>query len=570
LSQLLARWKAAQSEARAEAKRAMRRVDETLIRKVIEHNRQQTCQLLVQALAAVENGVKDAVSLTEANTLLDHTSLPHFLTTVSQIPEVEEAVIEKALELPVVYLQEQWHLQNSSAIALHVASIRQALTNLTSTRVLCSSTLQYIMAKVYFVLASAAVTQGQRSWDEFFEPRSSHSLDMFIDDRHLSDLKAHFYHCLLAHQTSHYELELRVPVFNHWLHVLLQTSSDYMACSLLTAGLFRHEKACLGMPSLAALFQPPDSETNDFLLGDRLPEVRHAAVKHVIKNLHSQENNAEADWLVGGLDEADAVRLLSTVFSTLKETWISLSEQPEEQDMYTVLIHLALNEYDIYPRTDFTVDSWFFNSSTFPQRQKYTFAKLFVTHFDTDEHFRKETRQQFNHEITHAVKYGRLTSLGEQLKETLLPTVVDEATCAISQKNMLLRHADFVNEIVPSVVDVHSTYHVDVSIMMLKVLIYVLENLECRTDTLARLTTQPLIEAMARVISVLSQTLSMATSDYNQLTFNLTRLTYRWTATILDDPQESFMSDVAAICDLAAETGGEEAMLLLDTVMRGL
>jgi len=570
LSQLLMRWKAAETEARAEAGQAMRRIDERLIRKVIEHNRQQTCELLVRTLAALQGALKNATGLTEANALLDHIRYQEFLSTASQVPEMDDVVIEKALSLPIVYLEQQWHLQHLAAIARLLISIRQAMTNITSTRVLCSSDLRYTMIKVYFTLARAAVTQGQRSWDEFFDPRSSHSLDMFIAESYLPSMKTFFYHCLLSQEASHYELELRVVVLSHWLSVLLRARSDPMACCLLTVSLFRHEQDSLAMTSLAELFRPPKSATDNFSLQDRLPEVRHAVVMHVIQYLHGQEDNAEADWLVGGIDETDAIRMLRTIFTTMKETWMSLSEQPEEQDMYTVLVHSALNQYDLYPRTDFTIDPWFFNSATFPQRQKHTLTKLFTAQFETNKEFIKEVKQQLSYEITHATKYGRLMNLGDELKKVLLPTETDMVAGTIEQAGVLLRHAEFVDEVIPEILGTDGSHQADIKTMLLKVLVYLLENLECRIDALATSTMRPLIKAMLHVTSVVARIQAIAASEYEQLTFTFTRLTYGWIVTTLCDPPESFMSDVEAICDAAARAGGEEALMLLDAVMRGV
>lgn len=569
LSQLLMRWKAAETEARDEAGRAMRRIDERLVRKVIEHNRQQTCELLDQAFVALQGALKGATGLLEVSALLDHTQYQEFLSTVSQVPEMDDVVIEKALSLPVVFLEQQWHLQHPVAIARLLTSVRQAITNITSTRA-CSSNIQYRMIKVYFTLARAAVTQAQRSWDEFFEPRSSHSLDMSVAENHLQSMKMFFYHCLLNHEASHYELELRVPVLSHWLSALLQTRSDLMACCLLTASLFKHEKDSLAMTSVAVLFRPPGSAIDDSSLQDRLPEVRHAVIMHVIQYLSGQENNAEADWLVGGIDETDAVQLLRTIFATMKETWVSLSEQPEEQDMYTVLVHSALDEYEKYPRTDFAIDPWFFNSATFPQRQRHTFAKLFTAQFETNNEFLKEVKQQFNHELMHATRYERLTGLGDQLKEVLLPTETGMVAGTIEQADVLLRHADFVKEVMPEIIERDASHQTDAKMMLLEVLVYILENLECRVDALATSTMEPLIKAMLHVTSTVARTHAVVTSKYEQLTFTFTRLTYGWTVTTLSDPPEGFMSDIETICDIAVRAGGEEALMLLNAVMHGV
>lgn len=567
LSQLVTRWKAAEIDARTDAIRSMRRIDEQLIRKVIEFNRNQACELLAQALAALRLGITDATGLIEANALLDPVRYQEFLSIVTQIPEMNDLVIERVLSLPTAYIEQHWQLQHSLVIAPLLSSVRQALTTLTSTRRLCSSDLQHSMARVYFTIAKAAVTQRQRSWDDFFEPRSSYSLAMFVAESHLDSMKTFFFHCLLSHEPSHYELELRVPVLSHWLRALLQCQSDNVACCLLTASLFKHEKDSLAMSSLAALFQSPDSAVSIIFLQDRLPEIRHAVVMHTIQYLHGQENNTEADWLVGGLEEVDAVRLLRIIFSTMKEVWVSLAEQPEEQDIYTVLVHAALNQYERYPRTDFIIDQWFFNPTMFPQRRQQTLAKLFTLQFDTEEEFLKKAVEQFEHEVIHAVRYERLKSIEDELKNVLLPTDADMVTGTVELADVLLRHASFVEQVFLPIIDRADPSQADVQTMLLKVLVHVLENLECRIDALAQATIQPVIKAIIAVISSISRNHVTAADQNCQLAYTLTRLTFEWAATTMSDLPRCFISDIGSICDSAAETRGEEALLLLEAVM---
>ena len=569
LSQLVHRWKAAESDARTEAVRSMRRIDEQLVRKVIEHNRSQACILLAEALAALNLSIDDATAPIEANALLGHVRYQELLSTISQLSEMDDGVVERVLNLAVTYIRKQWHLQHPAVVATFLTSIRQALTNLTSTRSKCSPDLQYTMAKVYFALAGAAVTLRQRSWDEFYEPRSSHSLDMFIAENQLNSIKTCFYHLLVDQEPSQYELELRAPVLSHWLRVLLAQSDD-LGCSLLTASLFRSEQESLAMSSLAAMFQSPETFATSSALQDRLPELRHATVMHIIQCLHGQENNAEADWLVGGLEEIDAVRLLRVIFSAMKETWISLGEHPEEQDIYTVLVHSALDQYELYPRADFAIDVWFLSSATFPQRRKQTFAKLFTTSFDTEEDFLKEVVEQFNHEFMHARKYGRLTSFEDELKDILLPTDVDVTAHASDHANTLLRHARFVNEVFPTIIREGHSHQSDVMTMLLQVLVHVLDNLECRIDNLDPATTRPLIGAILPVLSFVSDSHDTAPGPNQRLIYTLTRLTYEWATEILMELPEGFIADVKAICDLATKAECAEALMLLEAVMYGV
>lgn len=567
LSQLIARWKAAETDARVEAVQSMRRVDEQLVRKVIEFNRKQASELLTRALVALSLGIKNATGLIEANALLDHRRYQETLSTIAQLPEMDDVVLKEALAVATAYVRQQWHLQHPALIPSLLNNVRQALTHLTVSRVKCSSDLYHITSEVYFTVATAAVGQRQRSWDEFTEPRSSHSLDMFVAASHLNSMKTFFYHYLLEHEPSQYELELRVPVLSHWLRILLQVTCDSVGRSLLTASLFRHEKESLAMSSLAALFQSPESVVDGSTLRDCLPEIRYAAVMHIIKTVHGQENNAEADWLVGGLEEVDAPRLLKIMFTTMKETWMSLSEQPEEQDVYTVLIHSALDQYQTYPRADFTIDLWFFNSSTFPQRRTQTLAKLLTSRFDTDEEFLSEADEQFGHELKHARKYGRLTSLQDELKDLLLPTEVGVMRSPDEYTDVLLRHAKFVKGILHKMMDSSDPGYTDVRTMSLRVLVYVLHNLECRIDTLALTTTQPLIEAMLPIVSVVRYSHVSASAYDQQLVYAFMRLTLTWAVTTLSELPDGFVGDVKAICESAAETGGEEASMLLEAVM---
>lgn len=567
LSQLVARWTAAETDARADAERSNQHIAGQLIRKVIELNRCQACELLCQAHQVLNTSIENAVSTTEASILLDLTSYMKHLDAISYLAEMAEEVPTTALRIARSFASQIWIAQQPASIAmLLLGGIRHSTASLTTSRTHLTPDLQKAMMQTYFALAQITIKERQKYWDNFFEPTSSFSLNMFVGQSHLETTKTIFYHLLIEHDTDQYLLDFRATILNHWLRCLLQ-NRDSNCVDLLTLSLFKHENESLAMPTIASSFSSPDGHFTETMIKQSLPEVRHSAVIHIIPYLYSQEHNPEAEWLVGGLDDADAVRLLRTMFSTMKETWMSLNEQPEEQDMYTILVHSALDQYEIYPRSDFKIEPWFLNSATFPQRRKNTLAKLLSGHRQDRAAILHEAKDVFQQEIAHAQRYGRFDALEQELKDIFLPQCQEGTFSNENPSDLLAMHASFVHNTFPAYIAMTDRSLSQARSMVLNVLVYVLDNLECRLSSFAWQPVRPLIQAMEPILSAARISLVSMHEQDREMVFKLTSLVFVWAATAMDVMADGVVIDIEAVCDIAAEDYSNEAQMLLQTVI---
>lgn len=563
LTQLVSRWKAAESDARAEAERSVRRVEEQIIRKVIEHNRAQASDLMITALNGLVHGIEYATGLGEADSLLNLQRYTEIVANLVKLPDVDRGVLRAMLKVASSYTK-QWLPQSSSSILPLLSCLRQVVTAFTSYQSTPLPELLFFTIQGFFFTAYIAVSHRQKSWDDFFVPTSSFSLNMFVSGNYQDTSKALFYHFLLENDQNAYLLDFRGAVLSQWLRVLLQSRFDE-ASALLTCSILNREKDSLSIPSLAASFHPPGSTFTVSAVRDILPEIRHAATMHVIADLSGQENNAEAEWLPGGLDEVDAIRLLKTIFTTLKETWTSLSEKPEEQDIYTVLVHAALDQYEVHSRSDFTIEPWFSNSAVFPQRRKHSLAQLFAKRNLSDVEFIYDATEVMQQEVAHARRFGRMDVLAEELQELLLPRTIDTAITSQSHNytTALFRHILFVRDVLPHFIKPTPSTPNDTTNILLTILIHIASTIECRTSPHNVAITKDFTNALTTILSVLSDQLSLLNTDDRAKVYTLTLLTFELSATAGDALSDGFIGDVGRICDFAVRDEAREGVELL-------
>lgn len=566
LTQLLSRWKSAEADARADAQRSSITVDNQIVRQVIEHNRSQSCHLLTTALNGLKVSIETAIGVIEAESLLNATRYLEFLSTITRIPNIDRRVIISTLQVATSYVEQQWLSKDQSRILPMLTGLRQAITTLTSTHTTLTTEVQQSLIHAFFLTVQNAVSQRQKSWDDLFEPTSSLSVDMFVAGRYLDNMKALLYHMFVERNRDAYVLDFRGPVLNHWLRVLLQVD-ETESCALLTASIFECEKDSLSMSSLSERFCSPGSRVLVSHIRDAILDIRHAAVMHLFAELSGQENNAEADWLPGGLDESDALRLLKTAFTTMKETWMSLSERPEEQDAYTLFIHAALDQYEVHSRSDFTVEPWFFNSATFPQRRKQSLAQLFTRHDISDLEFLQNAKEALQQEINQTRKVGRMEGLSEELKAILLPDITSASKRPGDFTSILARHALFIKQVLPQFIATLDSSNEDIRGTLFDVLVHVASNIECRVDSYNYATLHPLVESLATIITTLATSLSSLSIRDRTAVYTLTAVTFELSISTETELSHSFMQDIGQIYDFAIQDGSREAFMLLERVV---
>ena len=565
LLQVFDRWISAETGARSDAFLSMRRIDEQLVRKVIEHNRKQASKLLMQVVEILGYAIDRAVSTAEITLFFNVERYLNYLGTLSNVADFEAEVLAAVFEIVDLPAVRRWLHSQPSVVAQILPRFRQNVTKLTSSAQTFPTHLCRAAIKAYFIAASIAVSQLQRSWDEFFEPRSSHCLDMFIPHSHIDVMKTFFCHYLLEHDPNTYLMELRPAVLTHWVHVLLQAREDDLSCSLLTASIFRYEKESLSMPELSTRFMGCDGNIQDESVRRSLPEIRSTTVTHMLAALHAQEFNSEAEWLAGGLDDADAVRLLRTMFSTMKSTWIGLKEHPEEQDTYTVLVYAALELYEAHPRNDFQVEPWFLSSATFPQPKKQILSKLLTSDVEPGDNFEQATKEAFWADVDHAKRHKTIKHLENELKDIFLQTDHEFSTLS---SYVAAKQAMFVHKILhPTLAEAHSGT-AEVRIMVVNVLLHTMDNFECRSDASNPSMCQVLVEATATTMQVLCGTLMTYENEDRQKIYRLASLTFDWAVATLAELPQSFLDDIEMISECAATEDTEEAYVLLRTVMQ--
>lgn len=563
LTQLLSRWKSAESDARAEAERSTQRIEERVIRKVIEHNRTQASNLMTAALGGMVQGVEDAISSTEATSLLNVDRYSEFVAAVTKLLNIDNEVFTALFKVASSY-SEQWLLQIPSNTTSLLSCLRQAITALTSHMSTLSSKARSTMVWALFSTARVAISHRQKSWDDFFAPTSSFNLNIFVADKHLDASKALFYQFLLETEPGVYMIDFRGPVLSHWLRVLLQAPYDD-SCIGLTRSVFNQEKDSLAIPTLAALFHAPGKTIPVTTIRDNIAEIRHGTIQHVIAQLSGQENNAEAEWLPGGLDESDAALLLRTIFLTMKETWISLSEQPEEQDKFTLLVHAALDQYEVHSRSDFVVDPWFFNPAMVPQRRKRSFAKLFAHHDLSDLDFIQEAMETMQQETMHADRSGQFEELLDDLKTVLIPRMVESNAAVLGndRNTELSRHVLFIRGALLPLAKEDGPR----SDLSLELLVHIMSSFECRISTHDIATLNTWVDLFAVVIATLLNLLPTLDRDNKSKIYRLTLFAFELWMMAGFALSDDFMDNVGQVCESAMQDGSTEGLLLVEAVI---
>lgn len=564
MTQLLSRWRSAESDARAEAECSVQRIEERVIRKVIEHNRAQTSELLLVVLRALACSVEDALTVSEAMSLLSIDRYTEFVVAMARLPHISSDVPAAMFQVALSYAN-QWLGQCPAIITPLLSSLRQAISALTSHSASLSIDTRNIMTRAFFAVARIAVSQRQRSWDDFVALTSSFSFNMFLSDKFIDSSKALFYQDLVDTEPDVYRIDFRAVIMSHWLRVLLQ-SRDTEAAVGLTRSVFDHEKNSLDMPSLVATFHAPGTTIPNTAIRDNIVEIRVATILHVIAELSGQENNAEAEWLPGGLDESDGVQLLKIIFSTMKESWMSLSERHEEQDKYTDLIHAALDQYEVHGRSDFQVEAWFYNSIMIPQRRKRSLVKVLAQQSCSDASFIQDSTEVMQQEIIHAKRTDNFEELKTDLKSLLLPGMTENGMLpqsSINKVDMAARHCVFIREVLLPL----TKHDAAISGLALEVLAHLTSSLECRIPAHEGTIFGTVTDTFMEAIMVLSAEMDSLEADTRANLYAFTLVTFEMCMTTVSLEQNGFLDSIAHICDWAMQDDSMDGIALLEAVL---
>lgn len=557
LSQLLVRWSAAEREARAEASTSLQQISEQVIRTVIQHNRVQTRDLIEKCLSHLAHARMGSITTSEHSAFSDTEKHLRLLSTAAAVTDLDHDILQRYFEICLPLSTDHPGHEHATDTAALLHGVRTAISTITSNNSTLKPGLKQAMASAYFLAARVGVKENQRSWEEFYAVTSTHCLDMFVGEPHLASVKSFFSHMVIQNETNAYFMDLRPYVLPLWIEVLLQPGFD-PATALLTASLFRHERESISMPELQSKFSAPDSIISNEHIVERLPEIQHAATMHLIRSLHDQQAEPEAEWLLGGLDEGDAVKLLKTMFSTMKACWIGLRERPEEQDIYTILIHTALAQLELYPRKDFVLDSWFQSSATFPQPKRASLEKLLNGNEEPGTTFDKELRDVFDAEASHAGRFDRLSELQQELLQILLSSPE-------SNNHKFYRHCVFIKQVLTRVIVSH-TMALETRAMILGLLVDLLDNLECYNVAADKESRQQLLDAIAHILSVATEQISLFAEPEQDRIFGLTRLVLEWYFDTDDDLPHSMLALTSMLCTEAAGRDSKSAIGLLRTV----
>lgn len=558
LAQLLTRWTAAEREVRTEAMSSMQQISEQVIRTVVHANRVQTTKLIMNCLTHLYTALTEPMTDVEHSAFCKADKLIDLLDVASNAPDLDHNVLEKILGSFSALSRKRSLPHDVSEAAALLYGLRNTVSKLTSVKSTIVPALQQAIARAYFVAAANAVKQGQRSWEDFFAPTSSHCLEMFVHEAHLLAIKASFSHMVIDYDPNSYQVDLRVYILPFWIQALIQPIPD-QSTGLLTASILNHEKESLSMAQLQSKFSAPDSVSSIEYIMENLSEIQHATVLHVIQVLSDQQSQPEAEWLLGGLDRGDEVRLLSTMFSTMKACWISLHEKPEEQDLYTVLVHAALEQLELYPRADFVLDSWFLNSATFPQPTRNSLEKLLNGTEDLDLSTEQELGEVFFAELKHAMRFDRLSVLQQEILNILLsPAEADDC--------QLGRHCFFVRQVLPEAL--HKD-HADVGLhcMVFTIPMMLLDNLECYNLATDHTSRQMLLDSTVSLLSSAADAMTTFGEREKDCLFELTRLTLEWYLNNDNSLTQETADVTRKICLAAARSDSSSGVDLLRAVV---
>lgn len=577
LTQLGTRWDSAETTARNEAASAASRVPEAVVRKAIDHNRKGIVDLLQTLFERLVTISRLALTESEWSSVFNTQQCLTFADLLFRLGTTSTHTSELILELLVTVTDRVSVASNEL-----LDSVKRILSTVSGNG--DGSNLKLLGSAVacYFNVGHQLVRRRAKSWGHFLSSASSHALDMILDCQNLDYAKSQFYHLLLEADVEHYRMEFRPQVLTHWIKATLGRLTDGDSCVELTLSIYKHENASLKLHELAACLRIEGAELTTAYLAEILSEHRSDIVRHIIRTLSAQAADPEALFLAGGLDEADAVVMLRTIFNTMKTTWTSLSTMPEEQAVYTSLVWSVLDEYRVHPRPDFIIDPWFFNTITFLQRQSSTLELALRMKSTTSEEKAVNVAELLHQEVVAADRSGSLSTLAVTLQTLLLPTTKDRLTTDTQMIRTLHKHAETIQCFATYIYN--ASHRPSIANTLLSVTIHVLERLELRVDQLDPETTTSLLAACADLFPAMLHALSATTKDSNieateirSRIYKQTGLIFAWSTKFpsLLDEQECLVKVIDAteeVCEIAADEHGpatDDAVKLLKTVMSG-
>lgn len=575
LTQLGTRWDSAEAAARTEAASAAGRVPESIIRKAIDRNRRGVVDLaqpLFERLVTIS-----CLALTESEWSSIFGTQQHLILADLAIKLTSTSTHTSQLLLGLLLT-----VTNRASAALNelLDCIRRILSSMFGSGDGGDLNLLRPAVMCYFNIAHQLVRRRARSWDHFLSPTSSLALDMLLDGQYLEQAKSLFYHLFIEADVEQYRMEFRPQVLTHWTRAILVRLTDGDPCVELTESIYKYENASLRLHELAGRLKYGGARPTTARLADILSEHRSDIIRHIVQNLSAQEADPEALFLAGGLDEADAISMLRTIFSSMKTTWISLSAAPEEQAVYTSLIWSVLDEYRTHSRSDFTVDAWFCNATTFPQKPTSTLELALRIRSVALENKAVNLGDLLRQEVNAADRSGSLNALAATLRTLLLPTFRDKLTTDEQIAETLSKHAKLIRHFAEYVYN--AVHRPLIANLFLSTLIYVLNRLEVRVDQLNTQTIVLFLQACTELLPAMQHALCVYINDNNveatetrSKIYQLTSLIFAWSTKSLDLLVDEGCLDrtikaTEEICELGANEDGpaaDEAVKLLKTVM---
>lgn len=564
LLQLANRWSAAEIDAQKDAANSASLINPDIVRRVVVHNQDRACSLFREVLTNFTECLKEATSATEARSLFSVGDFVEVLSRLNNLEKLDATIIESLFATAATYVTRPWKSAEKAELAKILDALRRAFIVSTKGRVLPYA-MAYSMTTSFFTVVKIGVDQCQTSWDTLLISAAPHSLDSELGTDNLQLVKCLFFHLLIERDTMQYMMEFRSTVISFWVLMLLEIREQDQHCKLLTRSLFQHEELSLGMSELASKFGRLDNIDDGSFSEVSMSELRHAVVLHVIAVLHGQENSAEANWVPSGFEEGDAKMLLGSMFTDMRKTWISLRDNPDEQDVYTVLIHAALRQFEIYPRKDVNIDSWFYNSATFPQPMRNNLFQILSGADIPGNELVEKAKDLFDREVEQASRFDGLEALEEKLKNTVIKrNWLDFDAGGVS---VLTEHGKFFQMVLTNQMSKASADSKLAARLLVRVLVHLMNNLHCHPEVEDPHAIKGFVLSMLPLLSVLRGDLSESSILSRDYVFELVTQIYNWTIACLHDIPDSITSDMEAICEIASQDDTTQSLVLLEAVM---
>lgn len=289
----------------------------------------------------------------QATMLLGYDHLKRILLRCTSADGLADAVLVRILDIVTWYIRRGLASTGEQLTRLR-SDVREFLADqLASSAVVHHDGVLTAMTETWFAIAKKMVDGGQTSWDHFLNSWATFSFPQIAH----SGQERHCHYLLMskvAEDKAVVEKDLHF-FLDEWMKAILSSDSCIKFEHHLTNTLIASVPDILKLGRLREAI----AESSDFgwLYREDLINHRIDIVRHIVRTVYEIQAMDDA-VLVGTLSKPNAVRLLTTITGTMKQTWVSLEGTPS-REAWTKFMHEVIFEISKYSFPGFEVDQWF-------------------------------------------------------------------------------------------------------------------------------------------------------------------------------------------------------------------